>query len=159
MKKLRFFICFNDDKIRIGWEIIPKGEKERKMKKKTLSIVMALLMVVSMLTACATKETTITSKWVVTEYEVNGKVTNVENDNWLLRLTAKDVEPQFVCKDGVNCTFSLNGKDHQGTLTEQDGGYRIDFNDTYKSFNASISGDRLELVNEAGTVRIEFKQK
>jgi len=97
----------------------------------------------------------ITSKWVLVEWTVNGKTTVIKDDP-IAALTV-DKQPAFSSSDGSSCVFSNNGKSHKGTLEYQgDGKYRVSFTDV-KPVNLVITGNRLNLSNDAKTFEIVFE--
>ena len=94
------------------------------------------------------------------ESSINGSTLNVENDSAAMKEFTEDVTPTFECSDDMHCVFTLNGKLHDGTVTEEGTGrYRIDFYDNYKSFLVEIIGERMTLRNEKGNVSLVFKVK
>lgn len=134
--------------------------KHLRVKKayRYIAAVLSAMLVLSLSVACGSTsdEISITSKWKLEEYTVNGNTTRVADEGFLEKVLFSSSDPKFVCKDGVNCTFSLNKVDHKGTITDNDGIYVIDFSDTYKNLFARIDGDKLIMINEAGTVKFVF---
>lgn len=95
----------------------------------------------------------ITSNWELVEYTVNGKTTKVIDE-------AEDNpnSPSFVCKGNNSCVVSVNGKDHEGYMTESaKGKYKITFDDTDQGMTATIKGHKLTLENDKKTVEIIFE--
>ncbi len=130
-----------------------------KRSVKLIAVLSSFLIVAAGMFGCgnkASEEVTITSKWELVEFSVNGKVTNTSGESFLFKLMTDSSNPKFVCNDGVNCVFSLGKKKHRGKITEQDGIYIIDFDDSYKNMTARIDGDNLILTNESETLEITF---
>ena len=102
----------------------------------------------------------IQSEWEFAESTINGSTLNVEDDSAAMKEFTADVTPTFECSDDMHCVFTLNGKYHDGTVTEEGTGrYRIDFYDKYKSFLVEIVGERMTFRNEKGNVSLVFKIK
>lgn len=126
---------------------------------KLIAVLSSFLIVAAGMFGCGNKsaeEVTITSDWELVEFTVNGTTTNPSEDSFLVRLVTESSNPKFVCKDGVNCVLSIGEKKHRGKITEQDGIYIIDFDDSYKNMTARIDGDNLILTNESETLEIIF---
>ncbi len=131
------------------------------MKKsvKLIAVLSSFLIVAASMFGCGNKsaeEVTITSDWELVEFTVNGTTTNPSEDSFLVRLVTESSNPKFVCKDGVNCVFSLGEKKHRGKITEQDGIYIIDYDDSNKNMTARIEGDNLIITNDTGAIEIIF---
>lgn len=110
------------------------------MKKRVLLLAAVMITALCCLCSCGEPEAAdITSSWKIESMTVNGKT----DSGALLSVDPK--APKFSCKDGKNITFSMNGKTHNGTLTESGGVYTINFDDTAKPMEARISGDKLIL--------------
>ena len=95
------------------------------------------------------------AEWELVSFTVNGKTDYPENfsdDN-------RKLLPQFKCKDGINCIFVLNEKEHKGKISEVDGKYVISYDDTDQTMTATLSGDILKITNNRGTFDIMFKKK
>ena len=91
---------------------------------------------------------------------VNGKVTREADYSPIVRLfTSKDAPKFKVSKDGASCVLTIGQKNHKGTVTEEDGKYIIDFDDSYSDMIGEISGNKLSLTNEKGTVLLLFETK
>ena len=102
----------------------------------------------------------ITSKWKISETMVNGNVTREADYSPIVRLfTSKDAPKFKVSKDGASCVLTIGQKNHKGTVTEEDGKYIIDFDDSYSNMIGEISGNKLSLTNEKGTVLLLFETK
>lgn len=124
--------------------------------KKIILAAAALFMVLCCLCSCGEKTQTpdITSSWKIESMTVNGKTTS----DALLSIDPKS--PKISCKDGKKLTFSMNGKTHNGIVTESGGVYSIDFDDTTKSMEARISGDKLILkIKDSDKMELVFKLK
>lgn len=123
---------------------------------KRIIIVTAVLITV-LYAFCACGETAaadITSPWVIEQMTVNGK----KFDYTLIPIDAKS--PAFTCSDGKNLTFSLNGKTHNGTLTESGGVYTIEFDDSAKDMEARIANNKLTLKSkDSDNIELVFKLK
>ena len=139
------------------------------MKKRTLLLFSCLVLSGVMLGACQkntdvssvdtgsqTGEVSgITAQWELVQFTVNDQTTMAKDMDADMRKNA----PGFVCEDGAKCVVSLSGKDHPGTITEQDGTYVIDFDDTDQDMTGTIEGNTLTLVNTKGTVTFVFEKK
>ncbi|MGN0553634.1 MAG: hypothetical protein ACI4I1_09635 [Oscillospiraceae bacterium] len=121
--------------------------------KKIILVAVSLIMVLCCLCSCGEAKTAdITSSWKLESMTLNGKT----DSDTLLSLDPK--APKFSCKDGKNVIFSLNGKTHNGTLTESGGVYFIDYDDTYKTMEARISGDKLIIkLKDSDKMELVFK--
>lgn len=113
------------------------------MKKRVLFIAVIMVMALSCLCSCGSSGNSgnadITSKWKIIEMGSSGKKTTYD----IIPVTS--IDPHFSCTDGKNFTFSLNGKDHTGTLTESGGVYILDLDDSDKNMEAKISGNKMTL--------------
>lgn len=57
-------------------------------------------------------------------------------------------------------TFTLNGKTHNGTVTENSGVYLIAFNDSAKEMEARIENSKLVMkIKDSDTIELVFKLK
>jgi hypothetical protein len=123
--------------------------------------VLALIGMVFMVSGCGQSgDAKITSKWKISEMMVNGKVTREADYSPIVRLfTSKDAPKFKVSKDGASCVLTIGQKNHKGTVTEEDGKYIIDFDDSYSNMIGEISGNKLSLTNEKGTVLLLFETK
>ncbi|MGN1305013.1 MAG: lipocalin family protein [Oscillospiraceae bacterium] len=123
--------------------------------KRIILFAAAFVMVLCCLCACGEKTPPdITSKWKLYE------MTTAEKSTKFDVLPAGSLAPKFSSKDGKSFTFSLNGKTHTGTLTENNGVYTLDFDDTTKTMEATISGDTLTLrIVGVDKIKMVFKAK
>lgn len=124
------------------------------MKKLILAAV--LITVFCCLCSCgnSAKNADITSEWKIEQMTVNGKTVSGAS------LQLDSVAPEFSCKDGKNVTFTLNGKTHNGTVTENNGVYLIDFDDSAKDMEARIRNGRLVMkIKDSDTIELIFKLK
>lgn len=124
------------------------------MKKLILAAV--LITVLCCLCSCgnSAKNADITSEWKIEQMTVNGKTVSGAS------LQLDSVAPKFSCKDGKNVTFTLNGKTHNGIVTENNGVYLIDFDDSAKDMEARIGNGRLVMkIKDSDTIELIFKLK
>ena len=139
------------------------GSIREKMKKRIRSVIgiLCLLSVIVMLCGgCASSATPdITSDWKISEFTVNGKTTKEDETPFLVKVFTSSQNPRFVCRDGVNCVFSLGDKKHPGTVTKEGDQYIINYADTTKLMYGTISGNKLMLKNESGTLELIFETK
>lgn len=133
------------------------------MKKKILNVFCIVILL--MLCGCEghrvdeNGNAVITSNWKYIESTVNGNTVNYENESPLVKIFVAPASPEFKSSNGVDCVFSINKRKHTGTMTEQDGKYIIDFDDSYKNMIAEIDGDLLTLRSENGNVEVVFRAK
>lgn len=133
------------------------------MKKKLFTTLCCALLTAGLLCGCGrdgeakggTADSALASDWELASFTVNGETTNAADMVPEVRKKA----PGFTCSDGVNCVFSNNGKDHPGTVKEENGKYVIEFDDTDQDMICTIDGDTLTIVNSKGTVTTVFKKK
>lgn len=102
---------------------------------------------------------TFTSDWELSQITTNGTTNYYEDESFLVKVVTNSKNPKFKSSDGYNCVFTMNGKDHAGTLSEQNGMYKITYSDTSKPMYAKIDGDKLYLTNENNTFEIVFRAK
>ena len=123
------------------------------MKKRVFMFAAIMVMVFCCLCSCGEPEVIdITSSWKIESMTVNGKT-----DSGVL-LSVDPKAPKFSCEDGKNVVFSSNGKTHNGTITESGGVYTIDFDDTTKTMEARLSGDKLILkLKDSDNLELVFK--
>ncbi len=113
-----------------------------KMNNRILSVIIAIALVFT-LCACAKKDDApITSNWKYVSEEGN-----------------VDDEPVFVCDEDLNIALYLNGKVHYGMATLQDDGtYRVEYNDSDNYMIATITGDTMVLAVQNNTdLKMEFE--
>lgn len=139
------------------------------MKKRALLLFSCLMLSGGMLGGCqkntdvpsadtvsqTEQDSGIAAQWELVQFTVNDQTTMAKDMDADLRSMA----PGFTCEDGVNCVVSNAGKFHPGTITEQDGTYVIDFDDTDQNMTGTIEGNTLTLVNAKGTVTFVFEKK
>lgn len=124
--------------------------------KKIIIFTSAILIMLCCLCSCgnAAKNADITSEWKIEQMTVNGKTVSGAS----LQLDSNG--PKFSCKDGKNVTFALNGKTHNGTVTENNGVYLIAFDDSAKEMEARIGNGRLVMkIKDSDTIELIFKLK
>jgi len=95
----------------------------------------------------------ITAKWTLVEFTTESGTTKYED----LSEADQAISPKFRTEDGKTCVFSLEGKDHNGTITEKDGTYVIAYDDTDRTMIATIKGKEMTIVNDTGTLTIIFR--
>ncbi len=130
------------------------------MNKKTArNIFILALLAAFILTACGTKELSIDSKWNLVEFASNGNVTNVKEQNFLLRLFVMKDDPKF-SSDGAKCRLSIGQKVRNGTVTqEEDGRWRLDFENSKKPLYAEIIGGYLYIHDEEDKIYFKFESR
>lgn len=123
--------------------------------KKLILVAAVLITVLCCLCACGeTQNAVITSPWKAEEITVKGDTMHFGS------LTTDKKAPAFSCTDGKSFTFTLNEKEHTGTLVENNGVYTLSFDDTYKTMEARISDNKLILtVKDSDDIEIVFKAK
>ena len=124
--------------------------------KKIIIFASAVLVMLCCLCSCgnAAKNADIASEWKIEQMTVNGKTVSGAS----LQLDSNG--PKFSCKDGKNVTFALNGKTHNGTVTENNGVYLIAFDDSAKEMEARIGNGRLVMkIKDSDTIELIFKLK
>lgn len=111
------------------------------MRKKIISVVMMLILAFCM-TACGSspKGDKITSSWKLVEFTMNGETITYTDS------TRDDFAPKFSSKDGKTFVFDFNGKRHTGTLEKNGDKYILNYDDTAKQMEATISGDSMTIV-------------
>ena len=86
--------------------------------KKYIRHIIIILFAVCILYGCGPKsnkeidKSVLGAEWELVSFTVNGKTDYPENfsdDN-------RKLLPQFICKDGINCIFVLNEKEHKGKI-------------------------------------------
>lgn len=111
--------------------------------KKKVCLLCSLLCVLCLLWGCGSADSSgdasITDDWQLVEMTHTGTTTKYED-------LPKGYEPTFSCTDGIHFTFSQNGKSHSGTLTESEGVYTLNYDDTAKKMEAKISGNRMTIT-------------
>ena len=95
----------------------------------------------------------ITAKWTLVEFTTQSGTTKYEE----LSEEDQKAAPAFRTEDGKTCVFSLDGKDHNGTITEKDGTFVITYDDTDKTMIATIKGNEMTIVNDEGTLTFIFR--
>ncbi|MGN0155041.1 MAG: hypothetical protein ACI4A3_11375 [Lachnospiraceae bacterium] len=124
------------------------------MNKKIITIAVMLVMGLGCLCACGSSENAdITSSWTLVEMSVSGKTTTYD----IIPVTS--IDPHFSCTDGKNFTFSSNGKTHTGTLTESNGIYTLDLNDSNRNMEAKISGNKMTISIVGTSAYFVFETK
>lgn len=133
----------------------------RKMKK-VLSVFIVLLMSFQLLACGKTVgDAPITSKWKVTELNVNGKVTSLTGA-WAVydKINGTKV-PEFE-SDGTNFTFSMSGKTHPGTVVKNGDVYELYWTNPNSNSptmsTATISGDTM-VIELKDNIQVTFKAK
>lgn len=122
--------------------------------KRVIVVTAVLITVICAFCACGGAVADITSSWVIEQMTVNGK----KFDYTLIPIDTK--APAFSCSDGKNLTFSLNGKKHNGTLTESGGVYTVEFDDSAKDMEARIENNKLILkTKDSDNIELVFKLK
>lgn len=92
--------------------------------------------------------------WKLVQFTVKGETTKASE---LTKNELETMAPRFSCSDGTHVVFRNSNKAHNGTVREENGKYAITYDDTYQAMIATVSGDRLTLVNEKGTLEIIFE--
>ncbi len=129
------------------------------MKKLILALLLALLTMA--LCACGNisvnGQKPITAKWKIISFTVNGKTTDIKNESTAERLVTQDMDPKFESPDGINCSLTIGKKMRLGTMTEDNGRYRIKFNNAKKDLIGEINGDQLTIYDEKGKLSFVFE--
>lgn len=129
--------------------------------KKYIRILIICLLPLCLLCGCGPKDnkdkdkSALAAEWELVSFTTNGKTDYPEN----FSAANRKLLPQFECKDGVNCIFVLNEKEHKGTISEEDGKYVITYDDTDQTMTATLSGDTLTITNNRGTLDFTFTKK
>lgn len=128
--------------------------------KRLILVVCSLVVMALALCGCGKSEeeeytgedVAITSNWSFTELESGGKTSTIDDFN----LVDKNDLPMFTCSDGTNCEFKINGSSHKGVISEKDGGYYIEFDDTKATMTGVIKGNKLTIENNKKSFKITF---
>lgn len=131
----------------------------KKVRKNILALSSLLIMVLA-LCACGKSEedeytgedVAITSSWSFTQLESGGEVSKRED---FKRVDESDL-PVFTCSDGTNCEFKINGQGHKGVISEENGQYNIEFDDTEATMTGVIKGNKLSLENNKKSFKVTF---
>lgn len=126
------------------------------MKRKISLITAIMVIVIGCFSACgssSSEDVDITASWTLVEMTVSGKTVSYE------QIPADSLAPQFSCSDGKNFTFTSNGKIHTGTLTESNGVYTLNYDDTDAKMEAVISGEKMTISVVGGTSTFVFEAK
>lgn len=127
------------------------------MRKRVLFIAVIMLMALSCLCGCGSSEKSgnadITSKWKIIEMGYSGSKTTYD----VIPVTS--IDPHFSCTDGEHFTFTLNKKEHTGTVTGSNGVYTLTLDDTSKNWEARISGDKMTISVVGSSVYFIFEAK
>ena len=124
------------------------------MKNVRCRLTACILVFMLLLGGCGKSTSFPVSDWALVEYTVKGATTRAED----LVPEVKELAPAFRCEDGEHVTVSNNGKDHPGTITEEDGQYVIRFEDTEETMSAQLKDDTLTMSNSKGTVTFVFRK-
>ena len=92
--------------------------------------------------------------WKLVQFTVKGETTKAEE---LPSYDLENMAPRFTCEDGIHIVFSNGAKDHPGTVSLENGQYILRYDDTTRDMTATLSGDRLTVVNDKGTLEIIFR--
>lgn len=106
-----------------------------------------------MLSACAKEPA---------EYEgIEGKwkCTKVFNDGEITELSFFTKAPTFECDDGTNCVLTTPSGAHNAIITEEEGCYIIDFDDTDVNLIAEFEGETLKMTIEDHDDGYYFERK
>ena len=105
----------------------------------------------------------ITQEWKIIEYTVNGETVVLEDDPAIVNVMMASKQPAFSCTDGVNCTFSVNGKSKDGTVSKDGDEYTITFPDPKSSsLKGTIDENNqltLEIVGKTAVMVFEAKEE
>lgn len=126
------------------------------MKKTSFLILSCLFIAFCLLTGCGkgdTQKKTFAKDWELVEFTVRGTTTKASE----LEPEVRKIAPAFRCEDGKNCVLSNNGKDHEGTITEENGQYFLSFGDSSAKLTAVVSGDVLTISEVEGKLSFVFK--
>ena len=92
--------------------------------------------------------------WKLVQFTVKGETTKASS---LPKNELETVAPRFSFSDGTHVIFHNGMKDHSGTVREENGQYIISYDDTTQGMIATVSGDKLTIVNEKGTLEFVFE--
>ena len=92
--------------------------------------------------------------WKLVQFTVKGETTKASS---LPKNDLETVAPRFSFSDGTHVIFHNGMKDHSGTVREENGQYIITYDDTTQGMIATVSGDKLTIVNEKGTLEFVFE--
>lgn len=92
--------------------------------------------------------------WKLVQFTVKGETTKASE---LPKNELETMAPRFSCSDGTHVIYHNSMKDHSGTVREENGQYIITYDDTTQGMIATVSGDKLTIVNEKGTVEFVFE--
>ena len=142
-------------------------KKIRNNKKYLLITVLLVCLAMIVMTGCGSSavqyddngNASITSKWHLVQFTVNGETTVVADQPWWIKVMFRDKNPAFSSSDGISCVFSNNGKPRNGRMSFSDGVYHIAFSDTKVGMEATITGSKMVLVNDKGTLELIFEAR
>ena len=92
--------------------------------------------------------------WKLVQFTVKGETTKASE---LPKNELETMAPRFSFSDGTHVIFHNGMKDHSGTVREENGQYIISYDDTTQGMIATVSGDKLTIVNEKGTLEFVFE--
>lgn len=124
--------------------------------KKIICALMTFVCLIAMIGCGSTENASdaeITSNWKLVSLCLAG-----ENKTDYETLHSAN-SPKFHTDNGVDCTFSNNGKEHNGTITFDGEKYIIDLDGTDVMLEATIDGNILHLAIEGSDTYMEFKKK
>lgn len=138
----------------------------KKSMKKTVLLLFGLVLAMCMFCGCGAKTSydadgnaAITSKWRIREFTVKGTTTKIYEQPFWLQIIAAGDNPRFSCSDGINCEFTNLGKSHSGTVSFEDGVYKISFGEASNALTGVITGNLLEITNDKGTLSLVFEAR
>ena len=117
--------------------------------KKVLRIAVVVMALMG-LSACgggASDDAPITSAWKCVQVTVKGET----------RTNLGEAAPKFSTTDGTNFVFTLDGKDHNGTLSQEGDKYTFNYDDTASKMEATIKGSTMTVVVVGGTSEFIFE--
>ena len=124
------------------------------MKNRGYRLLGCVLVFIFLLGGCGKTTSPLASDWELVEYTVKDITTRAED----LDPEVKKIAPAFRCEDGEHVTISNNGKDHPGTIAEENGQYVIRFDNTEETMSAQLKDDTLTMSNSKGTVTFVFRK-
>ena len=163
----KFLYTIRRKKNKIIKEILKSEEKIMNKKMSLLKRIFSLLAACILtfgLFACGSYsgDAPITAKWKVTQINNHGTVTDMTGAWQVVDAVSGTKVPEFT-SDGNNFTFSMSGKDHNGTLVQNGDIYELYWDNTNntnspKMSTAKITGNVLEVELKDGIV-VTFEAK
>jgi len=97
----------------------------------------------------------ITADWELVQFTTKGEVALYSD----FSDEEKDIAPKFHTDDGDSFVFSINGKDHPGTISVDGDKYILSYGDSEKVMEAKIDGNKLHISIEGSDTSFDFVAK